>query len=484
MKFFSLLITFAWVVLTAAGLGAQDGYHIEVEIDGFEGSQLFLGYHFGDKQYLRDTVAVNDRGAFVFSGEEELPGGVYLVVLPPDNRYIQLLINPGEQHFRVKTQYENTTEQLEVEGSPANERFYEYVKFLGERTPRAGELREAIEAETNDKKKEKLEKELNTLNDEVLAYQRRLVREHPGSLTAAMIRLNLPMDYPEFSGPEQEQQVQRWRYTQAHFFDNVDLADPRLLRTPGIFDRIDYYVNKLQVQHPDTISQAIDEVLRRAKPAEETFKFYLIHFLNEYAKSKVVGMDAVYVHLVENYYAKGLAPWTDEEQLAKIIENANALKPLLIGKTAPNIRLQKRDGAPVSLHEVDAPYTVLYFWRYDCGHCKKSTPKLKEFYETYKDKGVEIMAVCFKFTDEVPECWEYIDENEIGDWLHTVDPYHRSNFGKIYNIKSTPQLYVLDRDKTIISKRIGAEQLPEVIDHFLEQDKQEGGASDTGKDDK
>ncbi len=96
---------------------------------------------------------------------------------------------------------------------------------------------------------------------------------------------------------------------------------------------------------------------------------------------------------------------------------------------------------------------------------------MKGFYEKYKNKGVEIIAVCSKFTDEIPGCWEYVDENEIGDWLHTVDQYHRSRYMKVYNIKSTPQIYLLDSKKEILSKRIGAEQLEEVIDKIIEMRK-------------
>ena len=63
-------------------------------------------------------------------------------------------------------------------------------------------------------------------------------------------------------------------------------------------------------------------------------------------------------------------------------------------------------------------------------------------------------------------------------FFNTVDPYHRSRYKTVYDIRSTPQIYVLDTDKTILSKRIGAEQLPEVIDHILEvkeNEKQKGG---------
>jgi thiol-disulfide isomerase/thioredoxin len=185
----------------------------------------------------------------------------------------------------------------------------------------------------------------------------------------------------------------------------------------------------------------------------------------------MVGMDAVYVHLGLNYYAKGLADWTDEEQLQKIVDNAKTLEPLLIGKKAPDITMQRRDGSQVSLYDVESDYTVLYFWRYDCGHCKESTPYMKEFYNKFKDRGVTLFAVCSKQTDEVPECWEYIDENEIGDWLHTVDPYGRSRYFKKYDVKTTPQVYILDKNKEIVMKKIGAEQLEEGMGKIMEMNK-------------
>ena len=95
---------------------------------------------------------------------------------------------------------------------------------------------------------------------------------------------------------------------------------------------------------------------------------------------------------------------------------------------------------------------------------------MKAFYEKFKDKNVTLLAVCVKFTDEIEGCWDYVDENAIGDWLHAVDPYHRSRFSKIYDLKSTPQIFVLDRDKQILSKRIGAEQLEDVLNHIMNVD--------------
>ncbi|NBC06595.1 MAG: redoxin domain-containing protein [Bacteroidetes bacterium] len=469
MKFLlsSLIGLFMLTTLTA-----QEGYRIEIDIEGYDEPELYLGYHYGEKQYLQDTASVNGQGKYVFEGEEALPGGVYLVVMAPDNNFFQLLVSEEEQRFSMQTKAENPAQYASFRNAPDNTLFYEYMRFLDEQKPAADKLSQQMEA-AEGKAKERLQAKRQKLDEKVQNYQRNTIAKHPNTLTAAIIKANMPIDVPEYEGEKQEVQRKKWMYTREHYFDHIDLTDPRMLRTPFLFQRVDYFVNKLQVRHPDTIAQAIDEVLQQMEPAEETYQYYLIHFLNKYAKSKVVGMDAVYVHLVNNYYAQGKAPWTEEKQLKKIIDNAKTLEPLLIGKVAPNITLETREGETVDLHDIQAPMTVLYFWRYDCGHCKKSTPKMNEFYEAYKDKGVELVAVCAKFTDEIEGCWDYVEEKGIGDWMHMVDTYHRSRFMKVYDIKSTPQIYILGEDKTILSKKIGAEQLGEVVDRLMEVEQQE-----------
>jgi thiol-disulfide isomerase/thioredoxin len=247
------------------------------------------------------------------------------------------------------------------------------------------------------------------------------------------------------------------------------MKDKRLARTPVLHQKVEYYLNKLTPQVPDSLNASVDHILMQFDTSTEAFKIYLVHFLNHYAKSKIVGMDAVYVHLVENYYARGYATWTEEEQLNKIIKNAETLKPLLIGKPAPDLLMTTKDNTPVRLYSLTAPYTILFFWDPDCGHCKKSMPDIIQFYREYKPRGVEIFAVCSKLQDDVPKCWEYIDEHEgMVEWINVVDPFLRTRYKQIYDIRSTPQIYILDKDKKIIMKKIGAEQLREVMDKLME----------------
>ena len=189
--------------------------------------------------------------------------------------------------------------------------------------------------------------------------------------------------------------------------------------------------------------------------------------MNEYAKSQIVGFDACYVHVGKKYYCSGKCDWTTQEDLEKICDNVAKLEPILIGKTAPNIIVKDRENKPVSLYDVDADYTVLFFWATDCGHCKKAAPHLVEFQKKFKNRGVKVFAVCTAVTDQGPECWKGVEEKEFNDFINVYDPYIQSRYKTLYDVRTTPQVYILDRKHEILMKRISAEQLSEVMEQVM-----------------
>ena len=472
-RFFFLLLTISFITATSSNnsLFAQadkKGYEIIVEVENFKEDHAFLANYYGDKPYIKDSIPVTN-GKIVFKGDEALDGGIYLAVLPPNNLFIQFFVSEGDQHFKIKADADNLAGSVVIDGSLDNKLFYDYMDFLSGQLDKKTAIEERKKAAGEDKKKlDAITEELKQLDEEVKKFHQNVLEKHPKTLTAAFIANRVEVDIPEFKGTSEEVHEQQWQFVKDHYFDMLDMGDQRLVRAPFLFKKINHYVNKLTVQHPDSIAVSIDKVLKLVKPADETFKYYLVHFLNEYAKSKIVGMDAVYVHIVDNYYAKGLAHWTEEDQLKKIVKNANTLRPILIGKTAPNIEVEKQDKSKISLHDVDNELTILFFWSPDCGHCKKAMPHMVDFYKDYKSKDVEIFGVCTEIQEKCEKCWPAIEEKKMGDWINTTDPFLRSRYKVIYDIRTTPQIFILDKDKKIISKRIGAEQVKDVVDEYFE----------------
>lgn len=443
------------------------GYDIEVTLLNAPNDTLYLGYYYADKQYIKDTV-VAQNGIYHFKKDSALLPGVYLLVMPPKNEFIQIFINQNEQNLVIHADMKDITKTIKFKGSLDNELFYGYLNFLDIQRPAAQRLSESIKSEKDSSKIKALQAQLELVNTAVRDKQKELVSHYPQSITAMLIRSTFEINFPEFKGESADIEMKKYLYYKAHYFDNINVTDDRIIRSPLLHDRMEYYVEKLTVQDPDSINKSLDYLYALLKPNDENFKFYLIHFLNKYATSKVVGFDAVYVHLVDEYYSKGFAPWIDSTQLAKMQNNSASLRPILIGKTAPEIKVMRYpDQSALSLHSIKSPYTILFIWDPECSHCKASLPIVVKFYDKWKSKGVEVLAICTQFTDKVPNCWKYLDEQKIAPgWINAADPYHQSKYKVLYDVKSTPQFFILDANKKILVKGVGAEQLEEVMDHL------------------
>jgi len=444
----------------------QANYNISGTLAGYDETEIYLGYYYADKQYLMDTSLVQD-GQFRFEGKDTLKPGVYIVVMPPDNSYFQLMVNEVNSEFSFVADNTDLENSIQFENSPDNTLFYENLSFISAKRKEVEALRAEQDAAQGVDEKAELTTKLQVINDEVAAFQKGLVLKNPKGMTAALVRSGFNIVLPEFTGTDQEVQRSRYLYYKQHYFDHLDLSDDRMIRTPQhtFLDRINHYLEKLTPQHPDSIISSLDYLLSKLKPAKETYKYFLIEFLNEYAQSKIVGMDAVYVHLAENYYAKGEAPWVEESQLKKIIDNAASAKPTLIGQVAPNFVVQLQEGKNLSLAELKAQYIVLIFWAHDCGHCQESIPTLAEFQKEFHDEGIQVLSVCTKLNKDEPACWDFVVEKgleEVPGWINTSDQLGgRSYMHSLYNIKKTPKLFVLDAEKKIISKDLSVEQLEE-----------------------
>ena len=299
----------------------KSGYKIKVNPENYLGDKMQLAYHFSNKQYVVKDALTNSEiltkrsdGTFVFSGKEPLETGVYMLVFLPKKDILEFIVTKKDQHIEIKFNYNKPSQSLVVSGgSNENKLFTDYLNFINLKSKQASNLVET-DLQYNNK--------LTAIRNDMSNYQEKLFKDNPNSLTTSLVKASIIPEAPKFDEKKSSIQDQTIKFYQKHFFDNINLGDPRLLRTPILFDKVNTYIDKLYVQQPDSIIKALDFVLKKMEPAQETFKTFMIYFLNKYAKSKVEGMEMVYVHLVNEYYAKGKATWIEETQLKKILQDA------------------------------------------------------------------------------------------------------------------------------------------------------------------
>ena len=103
-----------------------------------------------------------------------------------------------------------------------------------------------------------------------------------------------------------------------------------------------------------------------------------------------------------------------------------------------------------------------------------------EFAKQFKDRGVKVFAMCTAVTDKANDCWKGAEEKgfEDGLFFNYYDPYIQSRYKTLYDVRSTPQIFILDRHHKILMKRIGAEELPKIMEQVMqieEEKKKESG---------
>ena len=467
MKNFFLL---AVSIIFSMPLLAQ--HHIEFDIQNYDQDTVVIGHYMIDKQLVHDTLYKNENGGFLMQGEENLQSGVYMLLTVPKREFIQFIVSEKEQNYSLSFDATDLS-QLSFENAPDNEQLNAYVSFLKEVRPAADILRDTIKKlRESDKDITEFQEKLNDIDKKVNDYQNKVFTENPDYISSQMLRANKEIIVPDFAD-EKDASTKRYLYYKEHYFDNIELGNPEILRTPFLHQKIDYYLTKLTPNHPDSLVIALDRILEKMEPAKETYKYYLSHYLNLYAASKVVGYDAIYVHLVDKYYAQGKTPWVEEDNLLKIVDRANKIRPTLIGKIGADLTVYGEDNSEITISELDYEYLILMFWAPDCGHCKKSMPAFVEFNDKWAEKGVKTLAICTKHQDKTASCWESIEEKNMSGFINAVDQYHRSKFKVKYNVTTTPKVFVLDKNREIIIKNIASEQLDEVMEEIVKMKKAE-----------
>ena len=185
---------------------------------------------------------------------------------------------------------------------------------------------------------------------------------------------------------------------------------------------------------------------------------------------------------------KKLKEATKNDKLKEICDRATTLNRLKLFGPAPDLILQDTSETKwVDITKLPNEYKVLVFWDPGCGHCKKEIPKLKKLYDEIKSRKMDIEIIGVN-TELENKAWKkYIRENKL-DWINISDnpevngnprkyimeqrktTLNSLNFRDIYDIFSTPQIFLLDSENKIIAKKIGVFNLVDILERKLKVD--------------
>ncbi|MEI8279950.1 MAG: thioredoxin-like domain-containing protein [Bacteroidota bacterium] len=454
ISFFTLLLLIG-IVLSSF---AKDGYKIQVKATDKKDSIIYLAHYYGKPLptiFKADSAKFDKNGVATFSSKEYVLGGIYLILFSNKETHFEFLLNNGDD-MSITVTTKSLPEGVKFKNSPENDRFCQYVTFQKEFGTRV----QALQTEyKNDKTKEDsiaTRKKINDASKELVNYRRDYVKKNPNTLLTNIFNaLEIP-EVPEGKHLLPDGKIDSsfaYRYYKQHYWDGFDFTDDRLIHTPIYDAKLDEYFNKLVMQINDSVSKEADRLLARTRGQKELFKYTLYWITRHVETSKIMGMDEVFVYLVENYYMKGDAYWLDNDALNKYYDRASKIAPNLIGNLAPEIKMIDKNKVERPLSSVKAKYTLVVFWDPTCGHCTKEIPIIDSIYKAVlKDKGVKVYSV--RTEGEESKWEEFINKNDLNDWINVYDPEHQSDYRAKYDVYSTPIIYLLDENRIIRGKKL------------------------------
>ncbi len=472
MNRYFLQSLFVLFLSAAVGKGYAQGYSISVKLTPVKNEILYLGYYYGNKKALADSALVNEQSVATFKGDTALPGGIYFVVSAQKEILFELLID-DDQDFSIEANRASIQQSVRFSGSKINEQFQQYAAFSATTGREINNLKETAEKAQDPQEAETMNAIARSLTQKLQAYRDSIIDADPEGFLSLLFKAMKEPQVPPASmhpGGKYDSAFAFNVYKQA-YWNGISFDDARLLRTPFFEAKLEKYYRDLVNPDPDSVIAEIDYMLLYARSAPEMFQFLIVHFVQKYVNPQYMGQDAVFVHLFEKYINTGMTPFFTSNYRDYLDKRAYSLMANLIGQPAANLDMVTLAGTSTPLYNVKADYTVVVFWDPTCGHCKEVLPKVDSIYNAkWKNEGVKIYAV--KVDGPNTEWTKFINDNKLQHWTHVYqtpeqasleEKAGRPNFRQLYDVYMTPALYLLDKDKRIIAKKLSYLQLDDVI---------------------
>ncbi|MEO8861651.1 MAG: redoxin domain-containing protein [Ginsengibacter sp.] len=465
-----ILIVPVLILLSTLSLFAQ-GYKVTLQTPNYNSGIAYLTYYYGKNINVEDSEVVNNKGVAVFQKKEKLQPGVYSIVFPGKDKLFDFLVDK-EQIINIKADTSDLIDKAIVSGSKENILFHQYQKFIATKGIRLQKELNAYKFSGNKQDSALHEKNYSELNKELNDYRNNIIKQNPESMLTALLT---SMKEPPLSNSKpitRQDSLNNYDYYKKHYWDGITFMDNRIIRTPFFLPKVEKFFREVVSPAPDSIIKESDYLLLRARSAPEMYKFLLNWLTDEYISPKYMGQDAVFVHLFEKYHSKGISSWLNEKQMTAISNRAYMLMSNLIGEQAANLEMVDTAGKSEALYDVKAPFVVVCFWDPTCSHCREEVPRLDSLYHAkWEKEGVKIYGVLTEPKEQVK--WkEFINKYNLQSWINVyqteeqkkiIEDAKKPPYKQLYDVTQTPTLYLLDKDKRIIAKKLTWQQMDDLL---------------------
>jgi hypothetical protein len=135
-----------------------------------------------------------------------------------------------------------------------------------------------------------------------------------------------------------------------------------------------------------------------------------------------------------------------------------------IGTKAGNFQYALASGQTGTLYRVSADFVLLFFNNPECSTCKEYTEGIRNssvMSRLLLERRLQVISI---YPDENVDEWKQNYAIYPSEWIIGYDPTF--SIGEKYDLKASPTLYLLDKDKTVLLKDASLKLIENYLNHY------------------
>lgn len=424
--FFKILCIF---LLTFLQINLFSQVNINIKIDDIDDSTLYLLKYKSDKSLIVIDSSTVVKGNKIFKQSSNYPEGIYILADSKQNPIFELFLGK-DQKFTVNVGDLTRNETYIIKGAKETSDYFDIYARTNYNRLYIKALESEIEYFPDNARK------IDSIKLNHNEYLESIKIKDKDSFIRTYIGFNKEIIVPQEYKDNFEQ------YIIDHYFDDISFRDVRILNTRLLKNKLDdYFNNYMSKQSTDVILQKIDYLINQTTAGyrdipQDLLDHNVRDYILWYLYSKYFDNDIIYTHLSDVYFSKLTINNLTENIRNEIVKRADILRKITIGRLAPTFTYIDDEGKQIDLAEIDGKNIVLFFYKPDCQKCIRE----KRILELVKKRLKNLTILHINISED--------------NYLNV-----RQDIAIQYDIKTTPTIYVLDKDKRIIAKNIKVEEI-------------------------
>jgi hypothetical protein len=407
---------------------AQNGYKIVVKTKQIENDILYLKIYNGtySSNFSIDSAKIDAKNKIVtFNQSKKIISSVFRLELKsdPKTKMDILIENNSNPIFTLDG---SSLLLLTTENLP-NKDFISYQKMQGNSESKLAALQSLQKKSPN-----------SALNLFTILEQKRVMKI-PEDISGKVVARN-------------------------QFFKGIDLNDKQLKLMPNLYQVLYRYITILPIDN-DNYKENIDVLLKGQNCDSKNFIFYLDWVFKNLEYYSQKNMNESFNYVFNKYLNDEKCIKANKKFYNQNLVRLNSLEAVPNGSVIPEIEMKDYEGKTYSLSEVysKSKYTFLMFFDPDCSHCKEQTPKVVEYFDTMKKKGIDVQTISFLNTANQIDWKKFTDDHFKNGWINVKNKDNNTDYLEKLKTYSNPNFFLLDNNGKVLLKAFSEQQINKLL---------------------